>query len=209
METFCGHGLPSSLYTDRGSHYFVTLRAGEAIDKTRPTQVGRALQRLGIEHIPAYSPEARGRSERMFSPLQQRLPRELALAGIRDIADGNRFIADVYLPAHNVRFARPPEIADSAFVAVDADQLAEIQCVEEERIVGRDNTIVAAKPDPTPFRQGQCPGGIRSVHFVGNSTKLTIARSPRDVREFNKKRLLRLWHGSCSSSCDIKANGAV
>ncbi|MES0038660.1 hypothetical protein NKJ74_25925 [Mesorhizobium sp. M0046] len=82
LETLVAKGLPSSLYTDRGSHYFVTLKAGEAVDKSRLTQVGRALRQLGIEHIPAYSPEARGRSERMFSTLQDRLPKELALAGI-------------------------------------------------------------------------------------------------------------------------------
>src|SRR3954453_3943132 len=80
LETFVAKGLPSSFYSDRGSHYFVTLKAGEAVDKSRLTQVGRALERLGIEHIPAYSPEARGRSDRMFSPLQDRLPRELALS---------------------------------------------------------------------------------------------------------------------------------
>ena len=108
----------------------------------RLTQVGRALERLGIEHIPAYSPQARGRSERMFSTLQDRLPKELKLAGIGGIEAANRFIAAVYLPAHNARFARPPEIAESAFVAADPAQLAEILCVEEERVVGRDNTVV-------------------------------------------------------------------
>src|SRR4051812_9157395 len=116
LETFTAHGLPSSLYTDRGSHYFYTPKAGEIVDKQRPTQVGRALQRLGIEHIPAYSPEARGRSERMFGTLQERLPKELTLAGITDMETANRFIATVYLPAHNCRFARPPEVAESAFV---------------------------------------------------------------------------------------------
>jgi len=142
LETFVARGLPSSLYSDRGSHYFVTLKAGEAVDKTRLTQVGRALARLGIEHIPAYSPEARGRSERMFGTLQERLPKELKLAGIADIEAANRFIAAVYLPAHNARFARPPEIADSAFVAADAALLVEILCVEQERVVGRDNTVI-------------------------------------------------------------------
>ena len=82
METFLANGLSSSFYTDRGSHYFVTLKAGETVDKSRLTQVGRALQRLGIEHIPAYSPEARGRCERAFRTLQDRLPKELSLAGI-------------------------------------------------------------------------------------------------------------------------------
>ena len=142
METFRAKGLPSSLYTDRGSHYFVTLKAGEAVDKTRLTQVGRAIQRLGIEHIPAYSPEARGRSERMFATLQERLPKELKLAAITDKETANRFIAEAYLPAHNARFAKPPQIAESAFVSADPVHLAEILCVEEERVVGRDNTVV-------------------------------------------------------------------
>jgi hypothetical protein len=140
-ETFAQKGLPSSLYSDRGSHYFYTPKAGEAVDKHRLTQVGRALARLGVEHIPAYSPEARGRSERMFGTLQDRLPKELTLAGITAVAAANRFLAEVYLPGHNARFAKPPEIAESAFVAVDPLLLAEILCVEEERVVARDNTI--------------------------------------------------------------------
>src|SRR5215467_7853371 len=75
LEVFTAKGLAASLYTDRGSHYFYTAKAGEAVDKSRLTQVGRALDRLGIEHIAAYSPEARGRSERMFGTLQDRLPK--------------------------------------------------------------------------------------------------------------------------------------
>ena len=141
LEAFTALGLPSSLYTDRGSHYFYTPKAGEPVDRKRLTQVGRALQRLGIEHIPAYSPEARGRSERMFATLQERLPKELKLAGIAGMEEANRFIAEVYLPAHNARFAKPPEIAESAFVVADPAQLAEILCVEEERVVARDNTV--------------------------------------------------------------------
>ena len=89
-------GLFCALYTDRGSHYFYTPKAGEAVDKSRPTQVGRALNRLGIEHIAAYSPEARGRSERMFGTLQDRLPKELKLAGIYEIEAANRFIREVF-----------------------------------------------------------------------------------------------------------------
>jgi hypothetical protein len=92
LEAFVAHGLPCALYTDRGSHYFYTDKAGEAVDKNRLTQVGRALDHLGIEHIPAYSPEARGRSERMFGTLQDRLVKELAHAGIADIATANRWI---------------------------------------------------------------------------------------------------------------------
>jgi transposase len=142
LEVFTVQGLPSSLYTDRGSHYFWTPKAGGEVDKDRPTQVGRALDRLGIEHIPAYSPEARGRSERMFGTLQGRLPKELKLAGIRGIDAANRFIREVYLPQHNARFAKPPQLEESAFVAVgDPRSLAEILCIEHERIVARDNTV--------------------------------------------------------------------
>ena len=142
LEVFGDKGLPASLYTDRGSHYFTTPKAGEAVDKERPTQVGRALLRLGIEHIPAYSPEARGRSERLFGTLQDRLIKELALAGIDEMEAANRFIREVYLPEHNARFAKPAELPDSAFVPVkDKDLLGEILCVQEERIVARDNTV--------------------------------------------------------------------
>ena len=141
LEVFAAHGLPCSVYTDRGSHYFYTDKAGEAVDKDRRTQVGRALDHLGIEHIPAYSPEARGRSERMFATLQDRLVKELAHAGISDIETANRWIREVYLPAHNARFAKPAAVAEKAFVVTDAQVLREALCSETERVVGRDNTV--------------------------------------------------------------------
>jgi hypothetical protein len=142
LEVFGEKGLPASLYSDRGSHYFITPKAGEPVDKERLTQVGRALARLGIEHIPAYSPEARGRSERLFGTLQDRLIKELKLAGIDDIETANRWLREVYLAEHNARFAKPPELSESAFVPVrDKELLGEILCVQEERIVARDNTV--------------------------------------------------------------------
>ena len=101
-EVFSEHGLPMSLYTDRGAHYFRTTKAGE-IDRGCLTQVGRALKQLGVEHIGAYSPQARGRSERAFQTLQDRLVKELKLAGIVSIEAANAFIREVYLPAHNQR----------------------------------------------------------------------------------------------------------
>jgi hypothetical protein len=187
LETFAAKGLPSSLYTDRGSHYFHTSKAGEKVDKERLTQVGRALARLGIEHIPAYSPEARGRSERMFSTLQQRLPRELALAGIRDIAAANRFIAEIYLPLHNARFARPPEIADSAFVAAEPDQLAEILCIEEERIVGRDNTIVFGRLrlqlPPSPIRHHFVKANVKVRRYPDGA--MAVFHGPRCIARYS------------------------
>ena len=160
LEVLCAKGLPASLYSDRGSHYFFTPQAGGAVDKDRLTQVGRALKQLGIEHIPAYSPQARGRSERMFGTLRDRLAKELALAGISTIAAANRYIRDTYLPAHNARFARPPALAESAFVAVDAAQLREILCVQEERVVARDNTVAYER------RRLQLPESPLRPHYV-------------------------------------------
>lgn len=134
-------GLFSSLYTDRGSHYWHTDGAGGKVDKPRPTQVHRALQQLGITLIPAYSPEARGRSERAFRTLQDRLPKELALAGITEMAVANQYLATQFLPVHNQRFAVPASEAGAAFVPWIGTNLTEILCVQDERVVGKDNTV--------------------------------------------------------------------
>jgi len=139
-ETIGRHGLFCALYTDRGSHYFVTPKAGGKVAKEQPTQVGRALAQLGIDHIPAYSPEARGRMERLFGTLQKRLPQELRLAGITSIEAANRFLAERFVPAHNARFAVAAAEAGSAFVPFAGD-LAEILCVQVERMVGNDNCV--------------------------------------------------------------------
>jgi transposase len=159
-EVFAAHGLPLSLYTDRGSHYFFTPEAGGPVDRKRLTQVGRALAHLGVEHIPAYSPQARGRSERMFQTLQDRLVKELALAGITTVAAANAFIRDVYLPAHNARFAVRAEQEGSAFVAIPGVDLNEILCVQEERQVGNDNTVTFHR------HRLQIPSSPLRAHFV-------------------------------------------
>ena len=181
LEVFSKKGLPGSLYTDRGSHYFFTPKAGEAVDKHRLTQVGRALDRLGVEHIPAYSPEARGRSERMFSTLQDRLPKELKLAGVTDVETANRFISEVYLPEHNARFARPPEIADSAFVVADRALLKEILCVEEERVVARDNTVayggLRLQLPESPARAHYVKAKVKLRHYPDGT--LSVFHGPR------------------------------
>jgi transposase len=148
MSSFLGvrhvierHGLFGSLYADRGSHYWLTESAGGKVDKDHPTQVHRALKQLGIELIPAYSPEARGRSERMFSTLQGRLPPELRLAGITDMAAANRFLERRFIPKFNRRFRAGPAEAASAFVPYAGRDLGEILCIQEERTVGNDNTV--------------------------------------------------------------------
>ena len=133
-------GLFCALYADRAGHYWYTPEAGGKVDRDNPTQVGRALIQLGIELIPAYSPEARGRSERMFGTLQKRLPQELRLAGITTMIEANRFLRETFLPDHNRRFAITPEEPGSAFVPF-AGSLDDILCIQEVRTVGNDNTV--------------------------------------------------------------------
>lgn len=141
QETIELKGLFGSLYTDRGSHYWHTPEAGGKVDKTRLTQFGQALQHLGIEMIPAYSPEARGRSERMFGTHQGRLPKELALYGITEMEAANRYLREVYLPAFNTAFAHPAAEKGSAFVPLIGQDLRETLCEQYERTVGRDNCV--------------------------------------------------------------------
>ena len=140
-EVIARHGLFCSLYSDRGSHYFYTPTAGEKVSKAQLTQVGRALKQLGIEHIAAYSPQARGRSERAFRTLQDRLPKELALAGISTVAAANRWLIETYIPAYNAAFAVEAEQDGSAFLPDPTATWAEILCIQEERTVGNDNTV--------------------------------------------------------------------
>jgi hypothetical protein len=140
-DTITRHGLFCSLYTDRASHYFFTPEGGGPVSKTILTQVGRALKQLGIEHIPAYSPQARGRSERVFLTLQDRLPKELKLAGIGTVEAANRWFDETYMAEHNKMFAVAAEHEGSAFVADAEDAAREILCVQEERTVGNDNTV--------------------------------------------------------------------
>lgn len=190
LEVFTAQGLPCSLYTDRGSHYFLTPKVGEAVDKTQLTQVGRALDRLGIEHIPAYSPEARGRSERMFATLQDRLPKELELAGIAGIEAANRFIREVYLPEHNALFAKPAEIAQSAFVPIaDPALISEALCMEEERTVSRDNTIgyqrLRLQLPPSPVRPHYVKAHVKVRQYP--DATLAVFHGPRLLARYTKE----------------------
>jgi len=172
-EVIGRHGLFCTFYTDRGSHYFHTPAAGGKVDRERPTQVGRALDQLGIRHIAAYSPEARGRSERMFETLQDRLVKELADAGIATIEAANRYIAEVYLPAHNRRFAVQATEPGSAFVAWTGGALGEILCHQEDRVVGNDNTVLFDR-----LRLQIEPSAIRA-HFV--KAKVQVRRYADDT----------------------------
>jgi len=111
------------------------------VDKVNLTQFGRAMKQLGIEMIPAYSPEARGRSERAFRTHQERLPRELALAGITTMEAANRYLEEVYRPAFNIELRQPAMEEGSAFVAFLGGALDDILCEQFERTVGHDNCV--------------------------------------------------------------------
>src|SRR5271165_4572181 len=177
-EVVAKHGLFCSLYTDRGSHYFLTPEAGGRVSKTILTQVGRALKQLGIEHIAAYSPQARGRSERAFSTLQDRLPKELKLAGISTIEAANRWLSETDMAAHNKQFAIDAEQEGSAFVADAMGAWREILCVQEERTVGNDNTVKWQRLTL------QLPPSRLRAHFV----KATVR-----VHEYPDGRLAVYW----------------
>lgn len=192
-EVIGKHGLFCELYTDRGSHYFHTPKAGEPVSKKLRTQVGRALAQLGIRHIAAYSPEARGRSERAFRTLQDRLPKELSLAGIAvpgldpGIAAANRFIAERYLPEHNAAFAIAPEQAGSAFVPDSTGQARAILCIQDERRVGNDNTVkwhgLILQIPPSPLRPHFVRATVR-VHEYPDG-RLAVFHGPHRLADYD------------------------
>jgi transposase len=140
-EVILQRGLFSSLYTDRGSHYWYTPEAGARVSKGQLTQFGRAMRQLGIEMIAAYSPQARGRSERAFGTHQGRLPQELAFHGITTMDVANRYLAEVYRPAYNTEFMQPAAEEGSAFVPWCGSNLDDIMCEQYDRTVTADNCV--------------------------------------------------------------------
>jgi transposase len=134
-------GVFCALYSDRASHFFLTPKAGEPVDHYRLTQVGRALRALGIQMIPAYSPQARGRSERGFSTWQGRLPQELRRRGITTLKEANRFLREEYIAEFNQRFSKPASQRGTAFVPLRRKDLDLVFSLQHERIVARDNTV--------------------------------------------------------------------
>ena len=183
---FRTYGLPMALYTDRAKWAFHTPRAKGPVDKRQLTQVGRALARLGIEHIPAYSPQARGRSERLHRTFQDRLVNELRVAGIGALDAANAYLRDTFLPQYNATFARVPRDPASAFVPLGAVALETILCHEDEGVVARDNTVTVAgqvlQIAPQPGRRS-CAGLTVTIrrHLGGH---YTIARGPQLLGTF-------------------------
>ncbi len=134
-------GLFCALYSDRGSHFFVTPKAGEKVDKSRLTQVGRAMKELGVQMIPAYSPQARGRSERSFGTWQGRLPQELRLAGITTVEQANAFLNERYIGEFNAKFTVAAKEKGTAFRKTSRTDLNWVFTIQTERVVDKDNTV--------------------------------------------------------------------
>ena len=134
-------GAFCALYSDRATHFFHTPKAGQGVDRTHPTQVGRALAEMGIQMIPAYSPQARGRGERNFGTWQGRLPQELRIHGIRSMASANEFLRETYLQEFNQRFAVAAAQPGHAFLPVRGKNLDLIFSLQHERTVNQDNTV--------------------------------------------------------------------
>ena len=180
-------GLFCALYSDRGSHFFVTPKAGEPVDKGRLTQVGRALKELGVQMIPAYSPQARGRSERNFGTWQGRLPQELRLANILSVEAANAFLRDGYLAEFNRKFAVPAQEKGTAFRSCSRKDLDWVFTIQTERVVGKDNTVAIAdrrwQIDKTRFRHtlAGCTVTIHE-HLDG---KISIRYGPHVVARFD------------------------
>jgi transposase len=178
---FSTAGLPMALYTDRAGWAFYTPQAGGRVDPAQLTQVGRALHRLGIEHIPAYSPQARGRSERLNRTVQGRLVNELRLAGITSLEAANAYLRDRFLPDYNAQFTRPPADPASAFVPAGPVDLDQILCHEDVRVVGQDNVVVF---DRLPLQLAKQPGrrscaGLRVTVRRHLSGVHTVWRGPQ------------------------------
>lgn len=186
-QTIARYGLFASLYSDRGSHYFTTPQAGGKVDKVNLTQVGRALKQLGIDHIAAYSPEARGRSERAFQTHQGRLPQELARAGITDMQDANQYLEQVYRIEHNREFAVASTLQGTAYVAFISGSLPDLLCEQHDRRVDNDNCVsfegLSLQIPADEFRYHYVRTKVR-VHRYVDAT-LALFHGPRKLADFD------------------------
>ncbi len=182
-------GLFCALYSDRGSHFFVTMREGEKVDKHRPTQVGRAMKELGVQMIAAYSPQARGRSERSFGTWQGRLPQELRLAEITTVERANAFLRERYIGEFNAKFSVTAAEKGTAFRRTSRSDLNWIFTVQTERVVAKDNTVAMGdrlwQIDKTRFRS-TLAGTTVTIHEHLDET-VSIRFGPHVVGRFDSK----------------------
>jgi len=182
-------GLFCALYSDRGSHFFVTPKVGEKVDKHHLTQVGRALKELGITMIPAYSPQARGRSERNFGTWQGRLPQELRVAGITAVEAANAFLRERYIAEFNRRFKVSAEQPGTAFRPSSRSDLDWVFTIQTERVVAKDNTVAIAdrrwQLEKTLFCSSLA-GSTVTIHQHLDET-VSIRFGPHVVGRFNRE----------------------
>ena len=182
-------GLFCALYSDRGSHFFVTMREGEKVDKNRPTQVGRAMKELGVQMIAAYSPQARGRSERSFGTWQGRLPQELRLAGITTADEANNFLRERYVGEFNASFSVAAAERGTAFRRTSRSDLNWIFTVQTERVVAKDNTVAIGdrswQIDKTRFRN-TLAGTTVTIHEHLDQT-VSIRFGPHVVGRYDRE----------------------
>jgi hypothetical protein len=180
-------GLFCALYSDRGSHFFVTMKEGEKVDKHRLTQVGRAMKELGVQMIAACSPQARGRSERSFGTWQGRLPQELRLAGISTVEGANGFLRERYIAEFNARFRVPAAETGTAFRRTGRSDLNGIFTVQTERVVDKDHTVAIRdrwwQIDKTRFRP-TLAGCTVTIHEHLDET-VSIRFGPHTVGRFD------------------------
>jgi len=180
-------GVFCALYSDRASHFFETPKAGAKIDPHRLTQVGRALHELGIRMIPAYSPQARGRSERNFGTWQGRLPQELRLRGITTVEEANRFLRQEYIAEFNRRFAITAAQAGSAFLRLQGQDLERIFALQHQRVVNRDNTVEifhrVLQIERTPWRNTLA--GCSVIVYEHLDGTLSVGYGPHLVGHFD------------------------
>ena len=180
-------GVFCALYSDRVSHFWLTPKARGKIDPHRLTQVGRALGELGVQMIPAYSPQARGRSERNFGTWQGRLPQELRLRGIRSLEAANRFLREHYMGEFNARFQVPAAQRGSAFVRGCSRDLDLIFALQFQRTVNRDNTVsiqnLCLQIEPVRWR-ATLAGCTVTVHQHLDGT-FTITHGPQRLGHYS------------------------
>jgi hypothetical protein len=192
-EVILRKGRFSSLYTDRGSHYWFTPKEGGKVSKTQLTQFGRAMNQLGIQMIAAYSPEARGRSERAFQTHQQRLVRELAFHGITDMKAANQYLSKVYLPAYNEEFMKPAREEGSIFVPWANGNLDDILCEQHERSVSADNCLtfqgMVLQIPPNRYRCNYVRVRVRVHRYIDGT--LAIFHGPTKLADYDRKGKLR------------------
>lgn len=192
-EVIVQKGLFSSLYTDRGSHYWLTPKEGGKVSKTQLTQFGRAVKQLGIQMIAAYSPQARGRSERAFQTHQDRLVKELALHGITDIDEANRYLAQVYKPAFNAGFKKPAVEEGFAFLPWIGGNIDDILCEHFERTVNADNCVsferMILQIPANRYRCHYVRANVQVHRYLDGS--LAIFHGPRKLADYDSRGKLK------------------